>query len=157
MSGTSNSAQPLNTPDNDDLESLISSLDSKKGSGGLVIEQTRIFNPVTGEWIPRRRVRLTRWDSRRRGLIDIDDDRPLSCWAGDILEDGKTVIICMSCGNFCCTRHSILDPRCGRAFCTSCSKSMVVDGALIRFCEDCYQALHSTWWRRIIELLFGSR
>ena len=156
MQGAHGHRQPP-PPDNDDLESLISSLDSKKGSGGLVVEQTRFFNPVTGTWEVRRRRRGTRWDSRRRCLVDIDDDQPLTCWAGDILDEGQTVISCSNCGNLSCARHSILDPRCGRAFCTSCTRSIVIDGTHIRVCHDCFLRLRSTWWRRFIELLFGSR
>ena len=155
MRDARSNSQP-NAPDNDDLESLVSSLDSKKGSGGLVVEQTRFFNPVTGKWEVRRRQRLTRWDSRRHSLVDVDDDRPLSCWAGDILEDGQTVICCSACGRLSCTRHSILDPRCGRAFCSSCTRSMEIEGVLVRVCFDCYERLRATWFRRLISFLFGN-
>ena len=154
MSGAQNTGQPPTGPDDVDLQSLIGSMGSE-GKSGLSVDQLWILNPVTGVWIPRRRVRLTRWDKRRGNVVDIDDQMVLSCWAGDVISDGETVVACLNCGRWSCLRHSIIDPFCGGTFCLQCTRNYLSAGVLLRICDRCYARLSRGWLRRAFDLLFG--
>jgi len=122
---------------------------------GLILEDTPLANPVTGQRIPLQRQHLTFMDPHSGGVFILRRAPVIQCCMGDVIRDGHSLAFCRACGQPVCARHSIQDPFCGYIFCLSHSRLIEVNGILLRVCTDCYRRIREGWLRRAVRLLVG--
>ena len=124
---------------------------------GIIVNDSDIYNTVTGQPQPYQRLHVTVSDSHTGGLYIRERDPVIQCFAGDIIQRGELLAFCCECGRPVCTRHSIQDPFCGHIFCLPHSRIIEMQGLTLRICNHCYRRIREGWFKKTIRSLLGEK
>ena len=141
--------------ENSPLEEFMASPPQSWIERGVVIEESWLVNPVTGERVPVRRAHAVMADPRTGSVAVRDVEFPVQCIVGDVITNAEALAFCSECGWASCPRHSVCDPFCGRTLCIQCSRLIEVGGLTLRICGACYKEIRAGWFKRMFRRLMG--
>lgn len=124
---------------------------------GLTIEDTPLINPMTGGTTSHASVQVTAVDPRTGAFVIIDRRPAIQCAYGDVIPNGEGLAFCAYDGLPVCTRHSVIDPLCGRILCLHHSNLVTIQDIPYRVCPECFRLLNEGFLTRALKWLRGEK